>query len=267
MSFHQSGGGGDAACQYMGSKLWFRGPPGDLSKPYVACLGGEETFGRFVENPFPVELGQRLKLPCINFGSLFCGFEAMLGDPVLSELVNASEFCVLQVPDLPYQSNRFYRVHPRRNDRFVEPTLDLVQLYPEVDFTEIHFVRHLLDRLRAEQGARFEIVVQELQEAWLRACSKLVRRIEPPVILLWLHVQRQAGLHSDPVLPDAAMIERLRPFCSGVVECSVCVTAVSDTLEDVLFGTLQQPMAEHVIGPSAHREIAGKLLPVLRDLN
>nr|WP_253276903.1 DUF6473 family protein [Ruegeria sp. 6PALISEP08] len=203
----------------------------------------------------------------MNFGSLFCGVEAMLGDPALLKLVKASEICVLQAPDLPCQSNRFYRVHPRRNDRFLEPSHDLVQLYPEVDFTEVHFVRHLLDRLRTNQDARFEIVAQELRDAWLRACSELIRRIKPPVILLWLHVQRRTGMHSDPVLPDAAMIEQLRPLCTSVVECSVRVAAESDALEDVLFGTLQQPMAEHVIGPSAHREIAGKLLPVLRDLN
>nr|WP_253276904.1 DUF6473 family protein [Ruegeria sp. 6PALISEP08] len=55
----------------MGSKLWFRGPPGELGKPYVACLGGEETFGRFVEHPFPAELGKRLKLPASISAAFF----------------------------------------------------------------------------------------------------------------------------------------------------------------------------------------------------
>lgn len=267
MSFHQTNSGRESACQYADSKLWFRGPPGALDKPYVACLGGEETFGRFVDCPFPAVLETRLGKPCVNFGSLFCGVEALSTDPGVLKLVNQSGLCVLQVPDLLRQSNRFYRVHPRRNDRFLEPTSDLLELYPDVDFTEIHFVRHLLERLSAPQDARFEVVAQELREAWIRTTGELIGRIEPSVVLLWLHVQRQAGSHIDPIVPDAAMIEQLQPLCADVVEVSVPVSARSDALEDVLFGTLQQPIAEHMIGPSAHREIAEKLLVALRDLN
>ncbi|WP_298849619.1 DUF6473 family protein [uncultured Ruegeria sp.] len=267
MSFHQSNSGGEAVCQYAGSKLWFRGPAGTLDAPFVACLGGEETFGRFVGYPFPAVLEKQLGHQCVNFGSLFCGAEAIITDPGVLKLVNRSDLCVLQVPDVPCQSNRFYRVHPRRNDRFLEPSCDLLQLYPDVDFTEIHFVRHLLERLRAKQDARFEVIAQELREAWVRTTSEVIRRIEPPVILLWLHVRRQDGVHGDPVLPDAIMIDQLRPLCANVVECSVCVSAQSDEIEDLLFGTLQLPLAEHMIGPSAHREIAGKLLAAVRDLD
>ncbi len=267
ISFHEMNRCGDSVCQYKGSKLWFRGRPSDLSDPFVACLGGEETFGRFVEQPFPAELTKLLGRPCVNFGSLFCGADALLADPAVLELANRAEICVLQTPDLPCLSNRFYRVHPRRNDRFLAPSHDLEQLFPEVDFTEIHFVRHLLTRLQAVQDARFEVIAQELREAWVRTTSKVLSQIKPPVILLWLEVHRQEGMHSDLVLPNVEMINQLRPLCTGIVECSVRVTGQSESLEDVLFGTLQQPMAEHVIGPSAHREIAGKLLPVLRDQN
>lgn len=267
MSFHQTNSGRESACQYANSKLWFRGPPGRLDQPYVACLGGEETFGRFVDCPFPAVLEKRLGKPCVNFGSLFCGVEALSTDPGVLNLVNQSDLCVLQVPDLLRQSNRFYRVHPRRNDRFLEPTADLLGLYPDVDFTEIHFVRHLLEQLSATEDARFEVVAQELREVWIRATGELIERIEPGVVLLWLHVQRQTGSHVDHIVPDAAMIEQLRPLCADVVEVSVAVSARSDALEDVMFGTLQQPIAEHMIGPSAHREIAEHLLIALRNLN
>ncbi|WP_245222669.1 DUF6473 family protein [Ruegeria sp. HKCCSP351] len=267
MSFHRVSDGTEAACQYAGSNLWFRAPHGNLETPYVACLGGEETFGRFVEYPYPALLAKRLPQPCINFGSLFCGADALLADPGVLNHVNGSDLCVLQVLDVPYQSNRFYRVHSRRNDRFLEPSCDLQDLYPEVDFTEIHFVRHLLERLRAIKDARFEVVAQELRETWLRNTSELVRRIKPRVVLLWLHIQRQEDRHRDLVLPDADMIEQVRPLCADVVECTVSVSSLSDEIEDVLFGTLQQPVAEHMLGPSAHREIALKLEAALRELN
>ncbi|NVO57443.1 hypothetical protein HW561_16730 [Rhodobacteraceae bacterium B1Z28] len=234
----------------------------------MACVGGDETFGRFVERPFPAILEAKLNKTCANFGSLFCGVEAISRGQGLLDLVNGSQQCVLQAPDVPGQSNLFYRVHPRRNDRFLEPTKELLDLYPDVDFTEVHFVRHLLGRLRVKDDARFDIIAQELRAAWIRSLRSLLGRIDPPVVLLWLRVRRHQSLEGgDPVPIDAAMIDQLRPLCASVVEMSVCASGVSDELEDVLFGTLQQPMAEYVIGPSAHKVIADALLPPIRDLN
>ena len=40
-------------CRYGASKLLFRGPRRVLEAPYVACLGGTETYGKFIEAPFP----------------------------------------------------------------------------------------------------------------------------------------------------------------------------------------------------------------------
>ena len=31
-------------CSYAGSRILFRGPKADLREPFVACLGGTETF-------------------------------------------------------------------------------------------------------------------------------------------------------------------------------------------------------------------------------
>lgn len=254
-------------CQYAGSRLWFRGPVRALDDAYVACVGGDETFGRFVDRPFPSVLETRLGRSCANFGSLFCGIEAMSRDPGLLELINGSRVCVVQAPDLICQSNRFYRVHPRRNDRFLEPTKDLIDLYPELDFTEFHFVRHLLGRLSSQQDARFEVVAQELRVAWARNLLSLIKRIIPPVILLRLQIQRQPDMETDPIPVDAQMIDALRPACAGVLDLPVRVSGDSDELEDMIFGTLQQPMAEHMIGPATHRMIADALLPMILDLN
>ena len=269
MSYHQAGPcrPEEAVCQYAGSKRWFRGPASALAKPYVACVGGDETFGRFVETPFPAVLEARLGETCANFGSLFCGVEAMSRDQGLLDLINRSQLCVLQAPCVSYQSNRFYRVHSRRNDRFLEPMQDLVDLYPEEDFTEVHFVRHLLGKLHAKSDARFDLIAQELRAGWVRNLQSLLGRIVPPVALLCLRVQRDHAHEQEMIPVEDAMIDQLRPKCAGVVQRSVCVSGESDELEDMLFGTLQVPMAAHMIGPSAHRAIADAVLPVLLDLN
>ena len=39
-------------CRYGASRAVFRGPERDLSRPYVALLGGSATFGKYVATPF-----------------------------------------------------------------------------------------------------------------------------------------------------------------------------------------------------------------------
>ncbi len=257
----------DDVCQYDGTRLWFRGPPCTLDHPFIACIGGDETFGRFVDSPFPDAVQKQLGKTCANFGSLFAGVEALTRDQGLLRLANRAQRCVIQLPQVHGQSNRFYRVHPRRNDRFLEPTQDLLDLYPDIDFTEVHFVRHLLKRLQARHDARFEVIAHELRQSWLRSLGTFLGQLDPQTVLLHLQIQRVHTIEDDPIPVNASMVEALRPQAARVVTCSVAVSGASDTLEDMLFGTLQQPMAVHMLGPAAHRQIAEAVVPVLRDLN
>jgi len=237
----------------------------------MVCAGGDETYGRFVDRPYAAILEERLDRRCLNLGSLFCGVDALCKDRGLFDLLNGSELCILQVPDILGQSNHFYRVHPRRNDRVLAPTENLIGLYPEVDFTDIHFVHHLMVRLQECRDARFEVVVEELQQNWIRQVSGLLGAIEPPTILLRLNVLRQVeaecqGERGDFAVTDH-MLEAIRPLASNCVDVPVHVSGQSDELEDMLFGTLQQPMAEHMIGPAAHRSVAQALIGPVRNLN
>ncbi|MTH98703.1 hypothetical protein E1297_22130, partial [Roseibium sp. RKSG952] len=224
----------------------------------MACVGGDETFGRFVGHPFVDLLESRLEKTCVNLGSLFNGIEALSLDAGMLRIVNDAELCVLQLPSVLSQSNHFYRVHPRRNDRFLEPTRDLLSLYPDVDFTEVHFVRHLLARLQTHSDARIEAVAQELSSAWVLGMRSFLERVTAPVLLLWLHVNDQdvwedAGPTERDLVPvTQSMVDQMRPQCVGCVELQVQTAGASEELEDAMFGSLQQPMALHCLGPSAH---------------
>ncbi len=252
----------EISCMYGGSKLQFRGPQRALEGSYIACFGGVETFGRFVDRPYSSLLEQRLDRKCINFGSLSCGLEALSQDRIVPDLMNGSSICVLQVLGATGVSNRFYRVHPRRNDRFLQPTQDMIALYPEVDFTDFHFVRHLLSHLLQYADARFEVIAQELRQIWIRRMRSLLERINRPVILLWLRYEgelaiAQGGLLGcEPALVGADMIAKVQDRCARVIETPVRVSGESEELEDMLFGTLQQPLAEHMLGPAMHQRIA-----------
>lgn len=251
--------------------MWFRGTRRVLDQPYAACVGGDETFGRFVDRPFPAILEDGLEMRVLNFGCLFSGVEALCQDKALRELLRGADLCVLQAPGLLGQSNHFYRVHRRRNDRFLAPTEDLIGLYPEIDFTEVHFVRHLMTCLNKIRDARFEVVLDELHRNWIRKIGEFLQGLETPVILLRLQVlQGELGEHpSDLAYVGVTdqMIAAVSTLCADTVDVKTQVCGRSDEIEDMLFGTLQQPMAEHMIGPAAHRAIAAKLMGPIRNLH
>ncbi len=260
-------------CHYGASKLPVRGPARDLREPYIAFLGGAETFGRFVPEPFVARLEPKLGVTCINLGVANLGLDALLNDPELLGIGSGAVLAVLQLPGAAGLSNRLYRVHPRRNDRFVAASDRLAALYPEVDFTEYHFVRHLLGDLAALCPERFEQVCEELRTAWGARMGQVVERLDGRIVLLCLRymgelVSEQGGaLGPDPCLVTPAMAQTLANRALALLELQVRPSSESDELEDMLFGTLQQPAAEHLIGPATHETIARRLFALLEDLD
>ena len=240
-------------CCYDGARLLLRDPQKDLAGPFVACLGGTETFGKFLERPFPDRLEQKAGLPCVNLGWPNAGLEVLLRDQVLLDCANRARLCVLEVPCAINMSNPFYQVHPRRNDRFLQASEALHALFDDVDFTEFNFTRHLLGHLRQLSKRRFAFVRYELSRAWLAGMQAVLDRIEVPVILLWLSARRPdecsdtPDLGADPALVSQQMLAELRP----------CVSAIIEVRADGLAG--------NSLGATAHEAAANALAPYVLD--
>jgi len=83
----------------------------------------------------------------VNLGVLNAGLDVLSSDPAIVAALGQAEAAVLQITSAHNMTNRFYKVHPRRNDRFLKASSVLRTIYPEVDFTEFHFTRHLLSHL------------------------------------------------------------------------------------------------------------------------
>ena len=166
-----------------------------------------------------------------------------------------------------------YRVHPRRNDRFVEASPKLSQLYPEVDFTEFHFTRHMLGRLARLSQERFEIVAHGLKQAWHSRMTEVLDLLGPNIILVWLRYRvthpdgAAADLGSEPLMIGVDMLRELGQFVVSSIEIPVKTAGDSDELGDMVFGTLQEPAAEHLLGPATHRLIAEQLFREMRALD
>ncbi len=247
------------------SKIRFRGPRPDLSRPYCMFLGANETFGKFVPRPFTRVLQHKLGMPCANFSAVNAGVDFYLQDPSVLLATVKARVTIVAVTGAHNMSNRFYSVHPRHNDRFVKPSKILMTLFRDVDFGDIHYTRHLLASLYEADAIKFSIVVEELKMAWIARMKTLLERIEGRILLLWMgnelpHEGRVepdlADIQSDPVFVDQAMIDELSPLVAKVVECVPTAKAREAGIDGMLLQEGDAEIAEKMAGPTFHDEVA-----------
>lgn len=259
-------------CSYAGSRLVFRGPKADLRAPYIACLGGSETYGKFIPTPYPDHLEEMLEIQVANLGCVNAGPEVYVQERELMQAVSRAAACVVQITGAQNLSNRYFSVHPRRNDRFTGPTPLLRALFRQVDFTEFSFTRHLMYVLQNHSPDRFAVLAEELRLAWVSRMKDLLAQLRCPTVLLWLADGpppargRQIDLGREPMLVDAEMVAAIKPLVTSYVEMVPGPEARAKGAEGMAFGPLEAAAAACLPGPAVHFDLAKRLVPVLRQL-
>lgn len=254
-------------CRYGKSKLLFRGPRRRLEGAYCAVLGGTETYGRFIETPYPALVEPMLRMPVVNFGCLNAGADVFLGDASIMDACGKARVTVVQVMGAQNMSNRFYAVHPRRNDRFLRASSLMKTLFREVDFTEFHFNRHMLATLRDRTPDKYGILTDELKSAWVARMKLLLERIGGRTVLLWITAPEQRAdgampLGDDPLLIDRDMVAQLHGHATDLIRIDLPAQGVAGKV----FAPMEEAAALPLPGPEAHRSIAMALTPMLKKL-
>ena len=259
-------------CNYGTSRLTFRGPRRSLDRPYVAFLGGAETYGKFVAEPFADLVEDESGYAAINLGCINAGPDVYLAEPEVIRIAHGAEAVVLQIMGAANLSNRYYSVHPRRNDRFIAATPLLSALYREVDFTEFHFTRHMLTTLQTVSKDRFEMVAEDLRRTWVARMAELLGQLPARTVLLWMAdapplARGQRGtLRDEPVLVDRAMVAEIVPRAGAYVEAVTSPGARLASLDGMAFAALEALAAAALPGPSVHREVAAQLVVALDEV-
>lgn len=251
-----------------GSRLRFRGPLPSQASPYVAVLGGSETFGKYVRDPFPALLSEWVGLPVANLGVPQAGLSLFSEEHVLLDYASDAEVTVLQVLGAQNMSNRLYSVHSRRNDRFLGVSPALREVFPDVDFTEINFTGHLLGTLRATSESAFTMVVEELKFAWVQRMRRLLSLVKSRVVLVWIadhEVPRETSRvdTGEPHFIDRGMLNDIADGTDAIVEVTL---PDAPTLEDKVFAREDRDAALILPGQADHTRIAEALAPVVADL-
>lgn len=237
---------------------------------YVAFIGSTETYGRFIEKPFPELLEKRLGVECVNFGVVNVGLDLYMNEPPILNIAQNAAVKVVQVIGAQNMSNRYYSVHPRRNDRFLRAGDRLEMLYPEVDFTDFHFNRHLLSTLRDISEDRFMLVVEELKQAWVARMKQLLTQLRGRVVLLWFAAedppQKGTASISDPAFVDRDMLDAIRPRVAHLLKVRRSEDARMEGTQGMIFSDYDICAAEETLGLRAHEEVANALEPVLQKV-
>ena len=153
----------------------YRGPAIDLTKPYVACIGGAQTFGRFVQTPFPHQLSERLGCQVLNLGLGGAGPRFALLPKVLP-LLQGARLVVVQMFSGRSASNSIVDNSLRgRNGGRDQRTGDWVST--EQVFRQVF-----------ESGDRdaMERLVEETRTDYVETMVELGRELTCPSVLLWM---------------------------------------------------------------------------------
>lgn len=273
MSYHAIGPEGLEyyPCRYGASRILFRGPRRSLNGNYIAFLGGTETYGRFIATPFPTLLEKKLSVASANFGIVNAGVDLYLNDPAVLELSATATIKVIQIMGAQNMSNRYYTVHPRRNDRFLKASEKLESLYPDIDFTEFHFNRHMLAQLKETSEERFAQVVDELQHAWMARMKHLLTVLRGSTLLVWFSnksapLQVDYDITGDPLFITKSMLEELRPRATDLIEIKLSESALLEGTQGMVFSEYDACAAEELLGQMAHNEAADRMGKTLQSI-
>ncbi|CUH67888.1 hypothetical protein TG4357_03264 [Thalassovita gelatinovora] len=249
-----------APCYYGRSKLKFRGPMRPMPRDYVAFVGSTETYGKFVARPFPALVEEMTRTRCLNLGSANAGLDSFIQDPTVISLARNAQMVVLQVMGPQFMSNRFYSVHPRRNDRFIKANAPLKRLYPSIDFTEFTFVGHLIRRLQKASPRKFQTLRQGLQQNWVQRMNMAVQLFARPVVLLWL----DEGSKTPADLLDRQLLSQLETDRVEVLRINPDHWVSAQGLEGMIFDRGDARAAHNCLSFAYHRLVAQTVTPFVQ---
>ena len=261
MAFERLGAGplGYALCHYGDSRIGFRGPKRSHEEPYVAFIGGTMTFGRNVVHPFADRCELALDMEVVNLGCHAAGPDVFLAEPAFLQIANRAEVTVFQIPGAINLTNKYYQVHALRNDRFLQPTAELRALFPELDYTEFAFTRHLLGRLQQRSPKRFSMVRDAIRARWMEQVGAFLAEMTGPCVVLWAHsLPHGDGIDGETPLVSEAMVEAVSEGQAALVDVAVDLDR-SEPLEEAA-------VPAGLPGSEAHQAVAEALLSLLPDL-
>ncbi|HEY1614810.1 MAG TPA: DUF6473 family protein [Rhizomicrobium sp.] len=169
-------------------EIWFhgelrhplRGPRAlfDTTARYWSFVGAAQTFGRFVQHPFPALVSDCFGMQHVNLGFAGAGPEYFASKPGLLEVINGSSLCFLQI------------MSGRSVSTTLLKTIGQGGMLKFMDGPLLGEKMLALDAYKAllQKYGRAEIAKQiaDVKSNWCRSYLELIGKIRVPTILVWV---------------------------------------------------------------------------------
>jgi hypothetical protein len=239
---------------------WFRGPL-TRGPEAIAWLGAAQTFGRYVDDPFPAIVGRRIGRGTLNLGGAGPSPEYYLRHPELLDEANRCPVVVVQVMSARGIDNSSFRS--------AEGRVGGVRTDTGAPTESVHVIDALFARGDTDGARR---LLRESQQAWVERTLGLLGALHRRTVLLYVSfdeppddvvVDGRVLRKGFPQLVDAAMVRSVAPSADRFVSV-VSRAGIPHAVRDAR-GTIVR-VNEYYPGPEIHELVADALTPVVEDL-
>lgn len=283
-----------------GCDVPFRGPALDPfaadAGSFFSCIGAAQTFGCYVERPYPELLAEEIGLKSLNLGTGGVGPGFYLEYPRLIEAMNRGRFVVFQCMSARQEANSRFAA-----DGHIEFVRE--RSTGERVTSSVAWMRAVEEGL--EHAERY---IVETRASWIANATRLIDLLEVPVIFFWfsrrgqdyaidrVQIAEQAakraagtdenhfieGLTGDfPQLIDRATAQAAIARCDAYAEClssrgmgaPLINRHTGQPLGDIGFGSIGGEFAHlheshNLYYPSVemHRDACDALLPCVHQI-
>jgi hypothetical protein len=199
----------------------FRGPRPKLHRdPRIVCLGAAQTFGRFVQRPYPQQVSDFLQVPVLNLGVSGAGPEFYLERPSLIRRIARAEIVIVQA-----MSARSVTAGCFKAQKGNKGVLSFVA-GPHAGQPLLAQAAYQL--LRDSEGEEaFFRQVRAVQAAWLEQYFELGRQIAGTKVFLWLSTKmpheipdvQASSVGTFPHFVTKSMVDQIEGMGFTVIHC------------------------------------------------
>lgn len=169
--------------------VW-RGPAPDfplVPGQYAVAIGAAQTFGRFVEKPYPALVAERIGMPVLNISSGGLGPDSF-GNRQLMNVLNGARFCIVQAMSGRSGANDFFDGRTGANAFGLVKGSAGPAAFAETVLRHVH---------GTGDTALMGRVMHAQRRAWSAGYYWLARGIKVPKVLLWF-AERDMDYHENP---------------------------------------------------------------------
>jgi Domain of unknown function (DUF6473) len=260
-----------------------RGPSVDTSgKDYFTCIGATQTYGIFVEKPFPHLISRTIGIPALNLSLPAAGPGFFAHHQAIIDYINGGKFLILQIMAARAEPNRYF------------DQAGYCETVRERSTGDIMSSRTAWQKIIEDSSYDLGAAVNDSQQSWIESNKAIIEKVKVPIILFWISHDRldsdildTTGLSIDklffefPQLVDKNCVDAIKPLTQSYAACNSrtnwghqLISRFTGEPTDADYGLLHPsgkdlpPMTHNTYYPSPemHVEAATILLEAISDL-